>query len=370
MAALNSTGRVLSKRRQMITALPLYYSGYLHKKYTGEKDFKRFFGELRGSTIFLYADDTQDTYSEKVELCNLRAMVVDTPRTKTCLSVYTLTLLHEEIQLKIDNPDTAEEWRSFIMTVARLEIPCTLQLLPGQMMRLEQVLEQERQRTSRPIQPILSDPCCQRPCPPPSFSVSTEAYDDTLSHVPPCFFSVSRQEAEQMLEMNPERGSIILRPATDNVNYAITVRQVINSGPAMKHFRVRSEKSRFVIELDKPVTVPSLTAVVDHFLKTLPCLQPYIETEAYDTCIAVPLRSSVSPLGRPKSPLPKNIPLGRVAPMIQTKEALLPYPPLAQKAREEESEYLTPDFPEKGAVREELHQTLQRKDQRNVVGWE
>ncbi|KAG9347181.1 hypothetical protein JZ751_006108 [Albula glossodonta] len=221
---------------------------------SGSADFKRFFGELRGSTIFLYADDTQDTYSEKVELCNLRAMVADTPRTKTCLSVYTLTLLHEEIQLK-------------------LEIPCTMQLLPGQMMRLEQVLEQERQRTTRPIQPIPSDPCCQRPCPlPPSFSVSTEAYNDTLSHVPPCFFSVSRQEAEQMLEMNPERGSIILRPATDNV------------------------------------TVPSLTAVVDHFLKTLPCLQPYIQTEAYDTCI--------------------------------------------------------------GAFREELHQTLQRKDQRNAAGWE
>lgn len=40
-----------------------------------------------------------------------------------------------------------------------------------------------------------------------------------------CFFNVTRQEAEQMLESNPEHGSIIIRPSTLPNNYALTLRQ-------------------------------------------------------------------------------------------------------------------------------------------------
>ncbi|KAJ8390977.1 hypothetical protein AAFF_G00097550 [Aldrovandia affinis] len=286
MASHNSNPRVINRRREKITALPLYYFGYLQKKYTGEKDYKRFLGELRGSTLFLYTDDTHDTYSERVELNNLRTMVVDTPKTKTGVSVYTLTLRQEEIQLKIDTPDAAEEWRNIIMTVAKLEIPSKLQLqlLPGQLLRLEEILEQERQRTAPALQTVPSGPSCPKPRPvPPSPTVSKETYDTVLL---PCFFSVSRREAEQMLAKNPENGSIILRPATDNINYAITVRQVFNSGPVMKNYKVRTEDSGFLIELDELVTVPKLKDVVDHFLKmSLNQLRPYTLTQPYDTRI-------------------------------------------------------------------------------------
>ncbi|XP_064198138.1 signal-transducing adaptor protein 1-like isoform X1 [Anguilla rostrata] len=364
MEAISPVSRFVIKRREKITALPLYYSGYLLKKYIGEKDFKRFFGEIRGSTIFLYADDTLDTYSERVELQNLLAM--DTTKTKTNLTIFTLTLLHEEIQLKIDNPDTAEEWRGFIMTVAKLEIPRSLQLLPGQMLRLEEVLEKERQRTAPSLQPITSDPSCLQHClRPHAPSGSTETYDDVVTAFPPCFFSVSRHEAEDMLAQNPKNGNIILRPSNDNVNYAITVMQAFNSGPVMKHYKVRSEKSGYVIELDEPVTVPSLNDVIDHFVKIASLyLRPYSQAEDYDTRIEVPFNSPVSQL-RP--------PMARVAPRICTQLAppATTSRPLPKKPLEEENEYLDPDILEKdsGVLDEKLPQTGQR-NHRQAAGWE
>ncbi|KAJ8269495.1 hypothetical protein COCON_G00121020 [Conger conger] len=336
MAAISPVSRVIIKRRDKITALPLYYFGYLLKKYTGEKNYKQYFGELRGSTIFLYTDDTHDTYSERVELQNL--VSIDTTKTKGGLTIFTLQLQHEEIQLMIDNADTVEVWRGFIMTVAKLEIPRRLQLLPGQRLRLEEVLEKERQRTAPPLQPITSDPNCCRWCLlPPSPLVSTETYDD-IHTLPLCFFSVTRQEAEEMLAQHPQKGNIILRPATDTVNYAITVRMVINSGPTVKHYKVRSEKSGFLIELDEPVTVPSLRDVVNHFVKTTShCLQPYTETEDYDTCIEVSPTSSVSPLKSPPARVAPRIRAGLTPPTATCQ-------PLPQKPLEEENTYLDPDL--------------------------
>lgn len=41
-----------------------------------------------------------------------------------------------------------------------------------------------------------------------------------------CFFNVTRQEAERMLEANPEYGSMILRPSSLANSYALTIRQV------------------------------------------------------------------------------------------------------------------------------------------------
>ncbi|XP_064810815.1 signal-transducing adaptor protein 1-like isoform X2 [Oncorhynchus masou masou] len=273
---MTTTTRRVYKRRETITALPLYYSGQLLKKYTGEKEFKNFYAELRGSTLFLYTDEMHDTYSEKLDLQMLKSM--DSPYQNNRSTIYTLTLTNEEVQLKVDNPNTGEEWRGFIMTVATKEIPSKLQLLPGQMLRLEEVLSEEKKR--------------QAPRPPLPYTTyqihpsSDDTYDDALSGTPLCFFPVSRQKAEMMLKENTEYGSIILRPSTDNTNYAITLRQDYPSGPVMKNYKVLSIDTGFVIELDAPVTVPSLGAVLDHILKATEFrLHPYLVPQTYDTCI-------------------------------------------------------------------------------------
>ncbi|XP_023272500.1 signal-transducing adaptor protein 1-like [Seriola lalandi dorsalis] len=112
--------RVVHKRRATITALPLYYSGHLLKKHTEDKDFKSYYGELRGATLFLYTDDTQDTYTEKLDLEQLKSMELNSPYQRKTPTIFTLTLLSEEVQLKMDNPDTGEEWRGYILTVVKV----------------------------------------------------------------------------------------------------------------------------------------------------------------------------------------------------------------------------------------------------------
>ncbi|KAJ8410994.1 hypothetical protein AAFF_G00180290 [Aldrovandia affinis] len=54
-------------------------------------------------------------YSERVKLQNLNDMQVDSSSPRTTLSVYTLALLNEEVQ--INDPNEAEEWRGFIIIV-------------------------------------------------------------------------------------------------------------------------------------------------------------------------------------------------------------------------------------------------------------
>lgn len=81
---MSSNLKFISQRRVTITALPLYYSGYLLKRCRAEvsterereklqvalnvndltcslQDFKGYHAELRGATIFLYQDELQET---------------------------------------------------------------------------------------------------------------------------------------------------------------------------------------------------------------------------------------------------------------------------------------------------------------------
>lgn len=333
--------RVVHKRRATITDLPLYYSGHLLKKLTKEKDFKKYYAELRGTTLFLYKDDTQDTYTEKLDLEQLKSMELDSPYQRKAPTIFTLTLLTEEVQLKMDNSDTGEEWRGYILTLVKKEIPSKLQLLPGQMLLLQEALEKEKRRcTPTPRPPLPPRPSFllpPSPSPSPSPPPPKEKPDHKAPETPACFFRVTRQEAERMLDANPEYGGIILRPSTLANNYALTLRQVTPSGPVMKNYRVTSTNSGFVIELDTAVTVSSLNDVVKYFLeKTEYRLHPYMASQPYDTRIEVsPAPECVSIA----SPTPKTVPQAQVAPMLRSQtKAELPRPPANP-----EGEYVVPN---------------------------
>ncbi|KAM8732643.1 signal-transducing adaptor protein 1-like isoform 1-T2 [Acanthopagrus schlegelii] len=325
--------REVHKRRSTITALPLYYSGHLLMKHRKEKIFKRFYGELRGATLFLYKDDTMDTYTEKLDLEELQTMELDSPYEKRAPTIFTLTLKTEEVHLKMDNPDKGEEWRGYILTVIKKQLPSKLQLLPGQVLQLEDVLAQEKRRNM----PMPRPPLPPRPSFLQSASTSTSSstpptinVPDGVPGVPECFFNVSRAEAERMLKANPECGSIILRPSTHAKNYALTLRQLTASGPVMKNYRVTATDSGFVIELDTPVKASSLNDVLKYFLeKTEYRLHPFMSSQPYDTCIDVsPAPVSISL----NTPITKTVPKAQVAPMLRP----LPDEPV-------DGEYINPD---------------------------
>uniref|UniRef100_A0A087XWH8 Signal-transducing adaptor protein 1-like n=1 Tax=Poecilia formosa TaxID=48698 RepID=A0A087XWH8_POEFO len=263
--------RAVHRRRETITALPLYHCGSLLKKNLKEKDFRNFYGELRGTTLFLYKNDTQDTYSERLDLGLIKSMDMESPST-----IFTLSLPLEEVQLKMDNADTGEEWRGFIMTLVNKEIPSDIQMLPGQKIKLEEMLTLENKRNPQLERPALP--------PRPGFLQTKDTPD-----MPACFFDVTRQEAEKLLSENPENGDIILRPSTMPKNYALTLRQKIDRGHVLKNYRVTSTSAGFVIELETPMTVRSLNDVLKYFLeKTEYRLRPYIVAQPYDTRIEDP----------------------------------------------------------------------------------
>ncbi|XP_041652832.1 signal-transducing adaptor protein 1-like isoform X2 [Cheilinus undulatus] len=304
--------RKVYKRRETITELPLYFSGHLQKKTSKERDFKKFYAELRGSTLFLYKDDTQDTYMERMDLEQLKSKELDHPYKNKTLS---LSLPTEQVQIK-------------------KEVPSTLNLLPGQRLQLEDVLAREKKRTERPaLPPRPTFLHSNSPSSPPK----KDEPDHAATEMPDCFFDVSRQEAEKMLREHPECGSIILRPSALAHNYALTLRQQNPSGDTVKNFRVTSTNAGFVIELDAPVTVSSMNDVVNYFLeKTEYRLQPYRASQPYDTRFEVsptPKYISITPSA------PKQVPKAQVAPM-QRSETKVDPPPAAVP---EEGDYVLPD---------------------------
>lgn len=328
-----SAHRVIDMRRATITALPLYYSGHLLKKQKKEKEFKKYYGELRGTTLFLYNDDTQ--YSEKLDLEELKFMDLKSPYQKKTPTIFTLALPTEEVQLKMENPDTGEEWRGHILTVIKNKIPSKLQLMPGQMLQLQEILAQEQKRKQLlvppPLPPRPSSIRTASPSPP-----GPQNKSDRVPEVPECFFKITRKEAEYMLETNPEYGGMILRPSTLTNNYALTLRQMTASGPVMKNFRVSSTTSGFVIELERPVTVSSLHEVLQFFLeKTEYRVHPYKSSQPYDTCIDV----VAAPRSISNSSPAKIIPKAQVSPMPHSKKEE-PLPPTPKPL---DNEYVVPN---------------------------
>ncbi|XP_053179611.1 signal-transducing adaptor protein 1-like [Scomber japonicus] len=317
---------VVHKRRANITALPLYYYGTLLKKQSKERDFRRYYAELRGATLFLYTDDTHETYIEKMELEQMKSMTLDSPYQKTMPTTFTLSLQKgEEVQLKMENPDKGEEWRCYILTVVRKEIPCQLQLLPGQVSQLQDVLSEERYRNSH---------VSGRPALPPRPPFLNQP-DQSNPEMPSCFYNVSRKEAEKMLEDNPQHGGLILRPSALTNNYALTLRQLKKSGPVVRNYRVTSTNSGFVIEVETPVTVSSLNDVVKYFLdKTEYRVQPYTQSHFYDLRI----EPSPAPACVNIDSGPKPLPRAQVVPMKRSQTHEEPLSPT------KDGDYVVPDM--------------------------
>ncbi|XP_037005939.1 signal-transducing adaptor protein 1 isoform X2 [Artibeus jamaicensis] len=223
--------RRIFQERLKITALPLYFEGFLLVKRSEYQEYKHYWTELRGTTLFFY-NDKKSTITE--------------------------------------NTESGEEWRGFILTVTELLVPEDVSLLPGQVIRLHEVLEREKKRRIETEQlPSTS---------PEKEGEPSEDYVDVLNPMPACFYTVSRKEATEMLEKNPSLGNMILRPGSDSRNFSITIRQERDM-PRIKHYKVKSVGKNYTIELEKPVTLPNLFSVIDYFMKeTRGNLRPFIHS--------------------------------------------------------------------------------------------
>uniref|UniRef100_A0A8C7BHB5 Signal transducing adaptor family member 1 n=1 Tax=Neovison vison TaxID=452646 RepID=A0A8C7BHB5_NEOVI len=245
--------RIFQERLKM-TALPLYFEGFLLVKRSEYQEYKHYWTELRGTTLFFYSDKKSPTYVDKLDLIDLTCLTDENSTVKNCAK-FTLVLPKEEVQLKVSKEKQL------------LSVPQHVSLLPGQVIRLHEVLEREKKRRIETEQTPSSAVDKKEPA---------EDYADVLSPMPACFYTVSRKEATEMLEKNPSLGNMILRPGSDSKSYSITIRQEIDT-PRIKHYKVMSVGKNYTIELEKPVTLPNLFSVIDYFMKeTRGNLRPFI----------------------------------------------------------------------------------------------
>ncbi|XP_039701277.1 signal-transducing adaptor protein 1 isoform X2 [Pteropus medius] len=234
--------RRIFQERLKITALPLYFEG------------------------FLLVKRSEYQYVDKLDIIDLTCLMENS--TEMNCAKFTIVLPKEEVQLKTENTESGEEWRGFILTVTELSVPQHVSLLPGQVIRLHEVLEREKKRRIETER--LPSTSLEKETEP------IEDYVDVLNPMPACFYTVSRKEATEMLEKNPSSGNMILRPGSDSRNFSITIRQEIDM-PRIKHYKVMSIGKNYTIELEKPVTLPNLFSVIDYFVKeTGGNLRPFI----------------------------------------------------------------------------------------------
>ncbi|XP_068027331.1 signal-transducing adaptor protein 1 [Melanerpes formicivorus] len=212
--------------------------------------------------LFFYDDKKAPVYSQKLDISALSSATSVHPDGNGSAQ-FILRLPNGEVELKASDCECGKEWKCFILTVTKLSVPDE-PLLPGQLIRIHEVLEKEKNR--RITLNNFSSTSLKRSSSPSSL----------LTTMPTCFHAVSRQEAAELLAKNPSCGSLILRPGSDSKSYAVTVRYDQGT-PCLKHYRVLAKGRSYSIELERRVTVPSLQDVVNYFVtQTQGNLKPFV----------------------------------------------------------------------------------------------
>ncbi|XP_031430465.1 signal-transducing adaptor protein 2b isoform X2 [Clupea harengus] len=297
--------------------LPIsYYEGYLEIKYLKEQAPRRLWTSLCGDALFFFNNSKENQYVEKLELGGFIS-ISDYSSPDRNLNTAGL-LIHtkdDDVRLMAPSLETRELWKGFILSVKELSVPTSLNLLPGQVLMMREVVEREMDRRSS----LPSSAPTPTPAPPPTTTTTTKCivkgssplYLSVVSEMPACYEAVSRTEAEILLERHPDKGNLLLRPGRDGSSFAITTRQNLN-GPVFRHYRVtRKHDSGFYIDVEKPIYCATLQGIVDCLVeKTAGTLQPLILDEPYEESITFVQANqengewsqrSVSPLPKPPS---------------------------------------------------------------------
>ncbi|KAI1891648.1 hypothetical protein AGOR_G00145940 [Albula goreensis] len=265
----------LTKRPGRLRALlpPCYHEGFLEKRTLKDKISRKLWTCLCGNALFFFNHSKDNNYVEKLELSGFISLTDDGSRgPKLEAARLNLRLKDGDVKLTAPSLEARELWKGYIYAVVELSIPTYLNLMPGQRLMLKSVIERERERR-RP------------PSPPPSAAASS-LYLSVQGDMPACFHSVSRTEAEVLLEKHPGFGNLLLRPGRDGVSLAVTTYQDLN-GPVFRHYRLaRKPDGGFSIEVENPVACATLSDVIDHLVETTSgVLKPFVMETHYDQSI-------------------------------------------------------------------------------------
>ncbi|XP_041791318.1 signal-transducing adaptor protein 1-like isoform X2 [Chelmon rostratus] len=276
-----------------------YYEGYLEKRSFKDKTSRRLWTCLCGNTLFFFNEKRDTDYIEKLDLSGLISVTDDSSQDRN-LDAARLNLQMKDGNIKFTAPnaEARELWKGYIHSVMELSVPSSLNLLPGQIHMLKEAVEKEKERLKTV---------------PPSAAENSSPYVSLIADMPACYHSVSRLEAELLLEKEAKRGNLLLRPGSGSNSFAVTTRQDLD-GAIFKHYRVaRKPTGGFTIEVDNPVPCATLHDVINYLVeKTDRVLIPLIIEETYEKNISF-IRSDdengeKSVQQAPSNPVPPSVP--------------------------------------------------------------
>ncbi|XP_029772307.1 signal-transducing adaptor protein 2 [Suricata suricatta] len=119
--------------------------------------------------------------------------------------------------------------------------------------------------------------------PKPKAALPSHYHESFLEKKGPCD-RVSRLEAQLLLERYPECGNLLLRPSGDGTGgVSVTTRQSLNGTWVVRHYKVKHEGPKYVIDVEEPFSCASLHAVVNYFVShTKKALVPFLPEEDYE----------------------------------------------------------------------------------------
>lgn len=231
-----------------------YYESFLEKKGPCDQDYRKFWAGLQGLAMCFYNSNRDLQPLEKLDLRLFSKLKEEAVLGSSYDTAYhfSLVLRDQEVKFKVESLESCEMWKGFILTVVELRVPSNLTLLPGHLYMMAEVLTKEEVRRA--------------------------------AEVPWCFLQVSRLEAQLLLERYPECGNLLLRPGGDGKDsVSVTTRQILNGSPVVKHYKVKREGPKYVIDVEDPFSCPSLEAVVNYFVThTKRALVPFLLDEDYE----------------------------------------------------------------------------------------
>ncbi|XP_046905899.1 signal-transducing adaptor protein 1-like isoform X2 [Hypomesus transpacificus] len=256
------------------TQLPnCYYEGYLEKRSFKDKTSQKLWTCLCENTLFFFNTNKDNDYVDKLALTDFISLTDDCNRDKNLGAArLNLHMKNENFKLTAPSLEARELWKGYIYSVVELAVPCSLNLLPGQIYLLRETVERERER----LRTASSPPSQSNP----------DLYVSLLSEMPSCFQRVSRSEAENILEKHRGKGNLLLRPNRDGASFAVTTYQDLN-GPVFRHYRVtKKHDGHFAIDIDNPIPCATLHDVVNCLVdKTSGVLTPLILEAPYEGSI-------------------------------------------------------------------------------------
>ncbi|XP_070128607.1 signal-transducing adaptor protein 2 isoform X4 [Equus przewalskii] len=255
MASALSPPRVPKPKPKPKGALPSHYhESFLEKKGPRDQDYRKFWAGLRGLTLYFYKSNRDSQHVEKLDLGTFVKFMDEAPwgSAQDPGIHFSLVLRNQEVKFKVESLESREMWKGFILTVLELRVPSNLTLLPGHLYMMAEALAKEEARRAL--------------------------------EAPSCFMKVSRVEAQLLLERYPECGNLLLRPSGDGAaGVSVTTRQMLNGTPVIRHYKVKHEGPKYVIDVEEPFSCASLDAVVDYFVSnTKKALVPFLLDDDYE----------------------------------------------------------------------------------------